>query len=165
MDIQIDGLLRSFIGDLFRQEDADLAEIFFLNVITKRVYTEYCEKFSGAKPTQIMIRGILQNTELNATEAEMVLRRVMYWLNKQQEKNWTDEIGFERSRRTPPKLKSRKGQCNWPGCNELGKLEVDHKFPYSLGGDDEEVNFQLLCKSCNIAKGNSIFSINEWPCD
>ena len=57
MDIQIDGLLRSLMGDLFRQEDADLAEIFFLNVITKRVYTEYCEKFSGAKPTQIMIRG------------------------------------------------------------------------------------------------------------
>ena len=31
--------------------------------------------------------------------------------------------------------------------------------------DDEEENFQLLCKSHNIAKGNSIFSINEWPCD
>ena len=165
MDTQIEALLKGRLRDLFKEEDGDLAKIFIQNVITKRVYSEYREKFPGVKPSQIMIRGILQKTDLNAAESELVLRRVMYWINKQQEKNWTDEIGFERSRRTPPKLKSRKGQCNWPGCNEVGKLELDHKFPYSLGGDDEEENFQLLCKSHNIAKGNSIFSINEWPCD
>ena len=75
---------QKFYGDLFRQEDADLAEIFFLNVITKRVYTEYCEN-SGAKPTQIMIR--VSCNKLSSLPKPSWSFTIMYWLNKQQEKN------------------------------------------------------------------------------
>ena len=31
---------------------------------------------------------------------------------------------------------------------------LDHVIPLSLGGGDEEDNFQLLCNECNVRKGN-----------
>ena len=52
-----------------------------------------------------------------------------------------------------------------PRYENKGRMELDHMFPYSLGGDSGEDNFQTLCRSCNLAKGNSIFSINRWPTD
>ncbi len=32
-------------------------------------------------------------------------------------------------------------------------LEIDHIFPKSLGGPDDESNFQVLCTTCNCRKG------------
>jgi len=32
-------------------------------------------------------------------------------------------------------------------------LEIDHIYPKSLGGPDEESNFQVLCTTCNCRKG------------
>jgi hypothetical protein len=32
-------------------------------------------------------------------------------------------------------------------------LEIDHIYPKSLGGPDEEGNFQVLCTTCNCRKG------------
>lgn len=34
-------------------------------------------------------------------------------------------------------------------------LEVDHIFPFSLGGIDELANYQTLCMLCNRGKGNN----------
>lgn len=36
----------------------------------------------------------------------------------------------------------------------LRQLEADHIVPQSAGGDDGIENRQLLCRACNIAKGN-----------
>jgi hypothetical protein len=35
-------------------------------------------------------------------------------------------------------------------------LEIDHIYPKSLGGLDEESNFQVLCTTCNCRKGARI---------
>lgn len=36
------------------------------------------------------------------------------------------------------------------------KLEVDHIFPYSLGGSNDKINLMSLCKPCNLDKGKRL---------
>lgn len=38
-------------------------------------------------------------------------------------------------------------------CGALDDLALDHIYPWSLGGPDDEDNLQVLCKPCNSAKG------------
>lgn len=45
-------------------------------------------------------------------------------------------------------------RCN--ECRSEDYLEIDHIFPWSLGGLTELSNLQVLCKKCNSAKNNSI---------
>lgn len=58
-------------------------------------------------------------------------------------------------------------RCSWkpgdPVPAKKGKerpvfrtLEIDHIYPRSLGGRDEEDNLQVLCTSCNTSKGARI---------
>lgn len=37
-------------------------------------------------------------------------------------------------------------------CGSIGKLELDHIVPYTIGGTDDESNLQWLCHSCHVAK-------------
>lgn len=41
-------------------------------------------------------------------------------------------------------------------CLSTDRLEVDHIFPYSLGGPSELWNLQVLCGPCNRRKGADI---------
>jgi len=41
-------------------------------------------------------------------------------------------------------------------CGSTEKLEVDHIIPLTRGGRHDEDNMQILCKSCNCKKHNSI---------
>lgn len=46
-------------------------------------------------------------------------------------------------------------RCN--RCNSAGgSLEIDHVHPVSKGGGNELNNLQLLCKTCNMAKGAKV---------
>jgi hypothetical protein len=38
-------------------------------------------------------------------------------------------------------------------CGAKGELQFDHIIPLSRGGGDHAENIQLLCRSCNLAKG------------
>ncbi len=38
-------------------------------------------------------------------------------------------------------------------CAGTHKLQVDHIFPFSLGGGNDESNLQCLCRKCNRSKG------------
>ena len=46
--------------------------------------------------------------------------------------------------------------CNHPGCNETHGLEVDHKKPWVKGGRTEVWNGQLLCKTHNTTKSDTV---------
>ena len=47
-----------------------------------------------------------------------------------------------------------KGQC--VKCGSRQRLEFDHVIPVAAGGSNTERNIQLLCESCNRAKGSTI---------
>ena len=46
------------------------------------------------------------------------------------------------------------GRCRECGCTK--NLQLDHIVPFSKGGSSEPENLQLLCKECNLKKGNRI---------
>ena len=55
----------------------------------------------------------------------------------------------------PRLYKQQNHLCN--GCQEkfeLRNLEIDHVIDRNRGGQDEDVNLQLLCGACNREKGN-----------
>lgn len=58
-------------------------------------------------------------------------------------------------------FKRDKYKCVFCGCDELGKLSVDHIHPYVHGGEDVFENFQTLCKSCNSKKGAKVGYVPE----
>lgn len=41
-------------------------------------------------------------------------------------------------------------------CGSTRDLQIDHIYPVSRGGSNELSNLQILCKTCNIKKGNRI---------
>jgi hypothetical protein len=43
-------------------------------------------------------------------------------------------------------------KCN--NCGSTERLEIDHIIPISKGGREDEINMQVLCKKCNLTKGN-----------
>jgi 5-methylcytosine-specific restriction endonuclease McrA len=51
-------------------------------------------------------------------------------------------------------LKAAAGKCAKCGATE--DLEIDHVWPRSLGGTSEADNLQVLCSSCNKAKGANV---------
>lgn len=41
-------------------------------------------------------------------------------------------------------------------CGSTVDLTIDHIHPVSLGGSDDPVNLQTLCRSCNCSKGAKV---------
>jgi len=49
-------------------------------------------------------------------------------------------------------------RCGWKcvRCGSLADLTFDHVHPYSKGGKGDRNNLQVLCRTCNELKGDSI---------
>ncbi len=41
-------------------------------------------------------------------------------------------------------------------CGSIQNLHIDHIIPLSRGGREDECNMQVLCRTCNLRKHNSI---------
>jgi len=55
----------------------------------------------------------------------------------------------------------RKAEKICPGCKKKFNTSnreptVDHIIPLSKGGLDKECNWQLLCRKCNVEKGDKV---------
>jgi hypothetical protein len=50
-------------------------------------------------------------------------------------------------------MKSANHQCQYPGCNEVRYLQVDHLKAYAKGGRTEKANLKVLCGVHNRLKG------------
>jgi len=50
--------------------------------------------------------------------------------------------------------------CAWCGCLTLAP-HVDHIWPISLGGGNEQSNLVTSCPSCNLSKGARVIP-REW---
>lgn len=51
-------------------------------------------------------------------------------------------------------LRTQPNECVFCGTAEI--LTADHILPKSQGGTSRRDNLQILCKSCNLSKGNKI---------
>lgn len=63
------------------------------------------------------------------------------------------------AKRVPWRLREAIHQRDGGACLHCGSKEflvIDHIVPQSLGGTTEPENLQLLCRSCNGAKGNRV---------
>ena len=49
-------------------------------------------------------------------------------------------------------LKRDSGEC--VACGSKENLQFDHILPVSKGGNDEPENLRVLCRSCNLSRGN-----------
>lgn len=96
-----------------------------------------------------------------------------YWFARSGECNeMLDPDGFERQQALLPKRERMRPfiepEVRWEvferdgysckGCGAKGgkgnPLQVDHVAPWSKGGADALENYQTLCRTCNIAKGD-----------
>ena len=64
-------------------------------------------------------------------------------------------------RRIREQIIKRDGCCQMCGTEE--RLSVDHIVPRTHGGDDNPMNLQTLCSSCNSAKGGRLFDRPKTP--
>ena len=70
----------------------------------------------------------------------------------------TEHIKYERTR-IPENVRIevwRRDQGKCAGCGSRENLEYDHIVPVSRGGSNTARNVELLCETCNRAKGNRI---------
>lgn len=56
--------------------------------------------------------------------------------------------------------KNRCGYCLIPQSLTSHKLEIEHVFPISKGGNSEAENLWLACRHCNFYKSSKIFGFD-----
>ena len=165
MENELENLLKNKFSSIYEESDRELLETFTLNLATKKMHAIYVEKF-GSKPIKKQVHAIVERTNFCQENKTILVQRLLYWLNVQHEMAWNETVGIKRSRDFKKIPKGKIAQiCEWPGCKNTINLQRDHKFPYALGGTSDNSNLQYLCKSCNLQKSSSVYSINSWPTD
>jgi 5-methylcytosine-specific restriction endonuclease McrA len=158
------------ISEIFDQlslEGKEILNSIGLNLLTIECYENLRGKLS--KPADVNLERVVNKMISNsipenlAEETKQIIRsRIGYWVSREKTVSWLTTIDRIGNRRTPRRGLLKKS-CEWPGCDNETELELDHKFPYSLGGEENDENIQTLCKWCNRVKGNNPLMILNWP--
>lgn len=149
------GLINSrLFGELSRYEiDSKKAFIAFLNEIPAN-YLGFITTREKRKRVAEHLK-ILYKAKPTDSEIDVVLRRLV---NLAIAATHTREEIEDRARRGQFRVENwkRVGRCEVCGFQFLdaGSATVDHILPLSLGGDDAEINWQLLCRLCNDQKSH-----------
>ena len=72
------------------------------------------------------------------------------------EMNWNARMSGKKELSTAEKQLLRQAAGSCAMCGSTEQLEVDHRWPKSLGGTLEPGNIQILCTACNRKKGASV---------
>ena len=72
----------------------------------------------------------------------------------------TDKKKHEKTRKRYLDELSRIYGAECTNCNSTKELTIDHIIPVSLGGCTTWDNLQILCRSCNSSKRDSVGGIN-----
>jgi hypothetical protein len=157
----------SQINNNLSEEKGLVLENIALNLLTIQCY----ESIRGplSKPPNVNLEQVTNQHIKQALPNDIpnhlvsiIRTRLEYWLANEKKFSWSKTIG-RISKRTSPKNGIKNTECEWPGCSNTINLELDHKFPFSLGGDNTKRNIQTLCKWCNGVKGNNPLMIMKWP--
>lgn len=142
-----------------------------LIVTNKRIIFDSRQKNFEFKPNKII--GITFNTNsvylkcsTNSGQGEYktkkakILAEILKLLATKFSMELNTNLNQERSRHVPDHVKASVWQRDGGICVKCGSdvyLEFDHIIPFSKGGANTENNIQLLCRKCNISKGNDLF--------
>ena len=115
---------------------------------------------------QVIMEKLPELENYSGTLRKLVLDRLVYWIRCEARMEWTTEKMMARNRKSS--FRDNMGEssvCEWPGCEESSSLVSDHRFPFSMGGEDKPENHGPLCKWHNLIKMNSPYMIIRWPGD
>jgi len=163
---QLDKFEKRYHTDTGGTFSYDITRILELNVDLpgddkRRVIEKFREGFTFQKSQLLSLKNIIiedisdQLGSLNQLE-ECLIQNIFDYLLK------NPTVSHTKSRSiSPQKKKVVKSRDNYKCqiCEEIfseGKLEVDHIFPYSLGGSNQITNLIALCKPCNSDKNNRL---------
>lgn len=86
---------------------------------------------------------------------------MIFWLKEMEQKYFAHHRKKRKS--LPSKVRKEillKYKFTCQTCGNKERLEIDHIKPFSKGGTDDYWNLTVLCKTCNIKKGNKIINKN-----
>ncbi len=113
----------------------------------------------AAKQAQVPLKGLGPSSNKTPMTSENINNHEQ--LAKKKNKNSPPTSAVQRTRHIPTQLKDRiyqrdHGKCQYQApqshksCGSTYFLELDHRYPFSLGGEHSEKNLRLLCKSHNL---------------
>ena len=117
--------------------------------------TEGTHSDDMAKVKMLHSFGIVSDEELNNFSQRVDL----LWGNKQRRDSYEYRRKTSSHHTSKPSVRRQIFDRDGAKCAECGttkNLTIDHIVPVKAGGGDEPENLQVLCRSCNSAKGAKI---------
>lgn len=140
-------------------------------VVTSRRVIFYASErsfdFSAKKIVNIQLRSDAVQLTLSTTRGQgtyytenpEILEAILEALVRRYNYTIAEKLDKAKSRHIPDNVKVIVWQRDGAKCVRCGAteyLEYDHIIPFSKGGSNSEMNIQLLCRKCNLAKGGEL---------
>ena len=139
--------------------NADYERTAGLSLAARGLYFELLRRYHGmsfgARDRVLAGGTILREVGAKAALRELIKSDLVWWDGDQLKIRSRPYARFVRQKvteTTRARILLRDGfTCR--SCGSGTNLSVDHIFPTTLGGDNEDENLQVLCRPCNSKKG------------